>query len=113
MRIFLLAVLAAFFGLGGCAIVEDIKKSQAEAREERERAELRKLALAEHAVFREAGGWKKRTYRNKALLSQATIRQRVDGNFPFRTTRYSPGSHRYCHGFSGSNRPQVASHSNR
>ncbi len=72
MRIFPLAILAAFFGLGGCAIVEDIKKSQAEAREERERAELRKLALAEHAVFREAGGWKKRTYRNQALLSQAT-----------------------------------------
>jgi hypothetical protein len=72
MRIFLLAVLASFFGLGGCAIVEDIKKSQAEAREERERAELRKLALAEHAVFRAAGGWRKRTYRNEALLSQAT-----------------------------------------
>ena len=59
-------------GLGGCAIVEDIKKSQANAREERERAELRKLARAEHAVFRAAGGWKKRTYRNKGLLSQAT-----------------------------------------
>jgi L,D-transpeptidase catalytic domain len=72
MRIVPLVVLAAFFGLGGCAIVEDIKRSQAEAREERARAELRKLALAEHAVFREAGGWKKRTYRNKALLSQAT-----------------------------------------
>ena len=72
MRIVPFAVLAVLFGLGGCAIVEDIKKSQAEAREERERAELRKLALAEHAVFREAGGWKKRTYRNKALLSQAT-----------------------------------------
>ena len=72
MRIVPLVVLAAFFGLGGCAIVEDIKRSQAEAREESARAELRKLALAEHAVFREAGGWKKRTYRNKALLSQAT-----------------------------------------
>jgi len=72
LKIVPLAVLAAFLGLGGCAIVEDIKRSQAEAREERARAELRKLALAEHAVFREAGGWKKRTYRNKALLSQAT-----------------------------------------
>jgi lipoprotein-anchoring transpeptidase ErfK/SrfK len=27
--------------------------------------------LAEHAVFRAAGGWKKNTYRNQALLSQA------------------------------------------
>ena len=72
MRIFPIAILAVFFGLGGCAIVEDIKKSQAEAREEHERAELRKLALAEHEVFRSAGGWKKRTYRNDALLSQAT-----------------------------------------
>jgi hypothetical protein len=70
MRIFTLVVLAAFFG--GCAIVEDIKKSQADAREERARAELRKLALAEHEVFRAAGGWKKRTYRNQALLSQAS-----------------------------------------
>jgi L,D-transpeptidase catalytic domain len=72
MRIFPLTLLAAFFGLGGCAIVEDIKKSQAKAREERERAELRKLALAEHAIFRAAKGWKKNTYRNEALLSQAT-----------------------------------------
>jgi L,D-transpeptidase catalytic domain len=72
MRILPLAILGAFFGLGGCAIIEDIEKSQAKAREERERAELRKLALAEHAVFRAASGWKKRTYRNQALLSQAT-----------------------------------------
>ena len=72
MRIFPLAILAVLFGLGGCAIIEDIEKSQAKAREERERAELRKLALAEHAVFRAASGWKKRTYRNQALLSQAT-----------------------------------------
>jgi L,D-transpeptidase catalytic domain len=72
LRIFPLALLAAFFALGGCAIVEDIKTSQAKAREERERAELRKLALAEHAVFRGAGGWQKKTYRNQALLSQAS-----------------------------------------
>ena len=71
-RICSLAAVAAFCALGGCAIVEDIQKSQAKAREERERAELRKLALAEHAVFRAAGGWRKRTYRNKELLSQAT-----------------------------------------
>ena len=42
------------------------------AREERERAELRKLALVEHAVYRSAAGWRKHTYRNKDLLSQAT-----------------------------------------
>ena len=72
MRIFPFAVLILLFGLEGCATIEDIEKKQAEAREERERAELRKLALAEHAVFRSAGGWKKRTYRNQALLSQAT-----------------------------------------
>lgn len=65
-------MVAAFFTLGGCALVEDIQKSQANAREERERAELRKLALAEHAVFRGVDGWKKRTYRNKELLAQAT-----------------------------------------
>jgi L,D-transpeptidase catalytic domain len=72
MRISPFAVLIVLFGLGGCAIMEGIEKKQAEAREERERAELRKLASAEHAVFRAAGGWKKRTYRNQALLSQAT-----------------------------------------
>jgi hypothetical protein len=58
-KIFSLPLVTAF-----CA-------SQAKAREERERAELRKLAMAEHAVFRSAAGWKKRTYRNKELLTQA------------------------------------------
>jgi L,D-transpeptidase catalytic domain len=71
-RIFSLPIIAAFCVLAGCAIVEDIKQSQARAREERERAELRKIALAEHAVFRAASGWKRKTYRNKELLSQAT-----------------------------------------
>jgi L,D-transpeptidase catalytic domain len=72
LRIFSLPVVAAFCTLGGCAIVEDIQKSQARAREERERAELRKLALVEHAVFRSAAGWKSKTFRNKDLLAQAT-----------------------------------------
>jgi hypothetical protein len=72
LRIFLLPLVAAFFTLGGCALVEDMKKSQANAREERERAELRKLALTEHVVFRGVDGWKKKTYRNKELLTQAT-----------------------------------------
>jgi lipoprotein-anchoring transpeptidase ErfK/SrfK len=57
---------------GGCAVVEDIKNHQANAREESERAELRKQALAEHALYRSLAGWKKQTYRNKELLSQAT-----------------------------------------
>jgi L,D-transpeptidase catalytic domain len=72
LRIFLLPLAAAFGTLGGCAVVEDIQKRQAQAREERERAELRKLALAEHAVFRAASGWKGKTFRNKDLLAQAT-----------------------------------------
>jgi lipoprotein-anchoring transpeptidase ErfK/SrfK len=51
--------------------VQEIQSHQAKVREERVRAELRKLALAQHALFRSAGGWKKKTYRNKELLSQA------------------------------------------
>ena len=72
LRIFSLPLVATFCTFGGCALVEDIQKNQAKAQEERERAELRKLALAEHAVFRTAAGWKKKTYRNKELLAQAT-----------------------------------------
>ena len=72
LRIFSLPLVTAFCTIGaGCAVVQDIQNRQVKAREERERAELRKLALAEHAVFRSAAGWKKRTYRNKELLSQA------------------------------------------
>ena len=71
-KIFSLPLVTAFCTIGaGCAVVQDIQNRQVKAREERERAELRKLALAEHAVFRSAAGWKKRTYRNKELLSQA------------------------------------------
>ena len=72
MRIFPLAILAAFLAWAGAPSSKTSRKVRPNAREERERAELRKLALAEHAVFRSAGGWKKRTYRNQALLSQAT-----------------------------------------
>ena len=39
----------------GCAIVQDIQNRQATAREERERAELRRQALVEHSVYRSAG----------------------------------------------------------
>ena len=56
----------------GCAVVQDIQNRQAKAREEGERAELRKQAIAEHAVYRSVAGWRKQTYRNKELLSQAT-----------------------------------------
>ena len=68
-----LLVIAALCALSaGCAIVQDIQTRQERAREERERAELRKIALAEHGVYRSLAGWRKRTYRNEALLSQAT-----------------------------------------
>jgi L,D-transpeptidase catalytic domain len=72
-RSFALLLAAAICAMsGGCAVVEDIKNHQANAREESERAELRKQALAEHALYRSLAGWKKQTYRNKELLSQAT-----------------------------------------
>ena len=70
LALLLIATICASFA--GCAIVQDIQNRQATAREERERAELRQLALVEHAVYRSAAGWRKHTYRNKALLSQAT-----------------------------------------
>lgn len=71
-KIFSIPLVTAFCTIGaGCAVVQDIQNREVKAREERERAELRKLALAEHAVFRSAAGWKKRTFRNKELLSQA------------------------------------------
>lgn len=72
LKIFLLPLAATFCTFSGCAVVKDIQKRQAQAREERERVELRKLALAEHAVFRAANGWKSKTFRNKDLLAQAT-----------------------------------------
>jgi hypothetical protein len=72
LKIFLLPLAAAFGTFGGCAVVADIQKRQAQAQEERERAELRKLALAEHEVFRAARGWQSKTFRNKDLLAQAT-----------------------------------------
>jgi L,D-transpeptidase catalytic domain len=67
---FLVAAICAL--TAGCAVVQEIQTRQAKAREERERAELRKIALAEHEVYRSMTGWKKRTYRNEGLLSQAT-----------------------------------------
>jgi hypothetical protein len=56
----------------GCAVLEDMEKNQAAAREKRANAALRQSARVEHAAWRELGGWKKYTYRNKALLEQAT-----------------------------------------
>ena len=67
-----LVLVALCAGLPGCAIVKDIQARQEQAREERERAELRQIALLEHAVFRSAAGWRRHTYRNQELLSQAT-----------------------------------------
>jgi L,D-transpeptidase catalytic domain len=73
LRTLALLLIVTICGLSaGCAVVQDIQNRQAKAREERERAELRRLALVEHAVYRSAAGWKKHTYRNKTLLSQAT-----------------------------------------
>ena len=69
--VFPLLTLCATF-LSGCAVFEDMEKRQADARERRENAALQQSARLEHAAWRELGGWKKHTYRNKALLSQAT-----------------------------------------
>jgi L,D-transpeptidase-like protein len=72
-KAFVLLLTAAICALsGGCAVVEGIKNHQANAREESERAELRRQARAEHAFYRSLAGWKNQTYRNKELLSQAT-----------------------------------------
>jgi len=72
-RIFLPLLIAAICATSaGCAIVQEIKTRQAKALEERENAELRKQALVEHAAFRSVARWKRNTYRNKELLSQAT-----------------------------------------
>lgn len=56
----------------GCALLDDMEKNQAAAREKRANAALQQTARAEHAAWRELGGWKKYTYRNKPLLEQAT-----------------------------------------
>jgi hypothetical protein len=55
--------------LVGCA---EIEKKQAAARERRADAALQRSARIEHGAWRDLGGWKKHTYRNKALLEQAT-----------------------------------------
>jgi lipoprotein-anchoring transpeptidase ErfK/SrfK len=65
--------LAACCLLGsGCAVLEEMEKNQAAARAERANAALRSAARTEHAAYRDLAGWKKQTYRNKALLEQAT-----------------------------------------
>lgn len=69
---FALPALAAFCVLSpGCAVLEDMEKKQAGAREKRANAALRQSAKIEHSAWRDLGGWKKHTYRNKALLGQA------------------------------------------
>lgn len=70
---FALPVLAAFCVFStGCAVLEDMEKKQADAREKRANAALQQSARIEHSAWRDLGGWKKHTYRNKALLEQAT-----------------------------------------
>ena len=62
-------LLAFSVFLSGCA---EIEKKQAAARERRADAALQRSARIEHGAWRDLGGWKKHTYRNKALLEQAT-----------------------------------------
>lgn len=70
---FALPALAAFCVFSsGCAVLEDMEKNQAAARENRANAALQKSAWIEHSAWRDLGGWKKNIYRNKALLEQAT-----------------------------------------
>jgi hypothetical protein len=56
----------------GCAVLDEMEKKQASARENRANAALQQSARLEHSAWRDLGGWKKHTYRNKALLEQAT-----------------------------------------
>lgn len=56
----------------GCAVLEDMEKGQASAKERKANAALQQSARVEHSAWRDLGGWKKYTYRNKALLAQAT-----------------------------------------
>jgi hypothetical protein len=56
----------------GCAVLDDMEKSQESAKERKANAALRQSALVEHTSWRDLGGWKKYTYKNKALLEQAT-----------------------------------------
>jgi hypothetical protein len=56
----------------GCAVLDDMEKNQASAREKKANAALQQSARIEHTAWRDLGGWKKYTYRNKALLEQAT-----------------------------------------
>jgi len=67
-----LPALAAFCLLSsGCAVMKDYEKNQAKVREDRAMAALRSQARAEDAAFRSQAGWKKKTWRNEALLAQA------------------------------------------
>lgn len=68
-----LSVVAVLcLSVSGCAVMEGYQKQQAKAREERAAAVLRAQARETHAMFRAETGWKKKTYRNKELLQQAT-----------------------------------------
>ncbi len=68
-----LPALAAFCVFSsGCAVLEDLEKKQAGAREKRANAALQQSARIEHSAWRGLGGWKNHTYRNKDLLKQAT-----------------------------------------
>lgn len=63
------ALAAICVSFSGCA---ELEKKQAEAREAKANSALRQSARTEHSSWRELGGWQKHTYRNKALLEQAT-----------------------------------------
>lgn len=63
------AVLSVWFS--GCSLMDDYQNRQAQTRQEKAHAEKRQSALAEHGQFRALPGWKKNTYRNKALLAEA------------------------------------------
>jgi len=72
-RKFTMSLMVAWvFFSGGCAVMEDYQKNQAKSRDERAAAAFRGQARVEHDLYRSVAGWKKNTYRNKALLDQAT-----------------------------------------
>ncbi|MDX2080604.1 MAG: L,D-transpeptidase [Terrimicrobiaceae bacterium] len=67
-----LAIIVAG-GFSSCTVFDGIKARQAQRAEEKRFSELRAEALSAHSTWRESTrSWKSKTYRNDALLSQAT-----------------------------------------
>ncbi|HEY5792058.1 MAG TPA: L,D-transpeptidase family protein [Chthoniobacterales bacterium] len=58
--------------LPGCGILKDYQAYQANRAELKAFKAMRKTWAAEHAAFRSQPGWKKRTYKNEALLKMAS-----------------------------------------